>query len=82
MGILRRTERAMSGAKLADRKNTEGPMMDMFGLNQTIDKMTKASGVRWLGHVLRKEDGDVGRNALDFNVGGRRKEGLLRQVVS
>ena len=51
------------------------------GLNQTIDKMTKASGVRWLGHVLRKEDGDVGRNALDFNVGGRRKEGLLQQVV-
>ena len=75
MGILRRTERAMvramCGAKLADRKNTED-MMDILGLNQTIDKMAKAS---WLGHVLRKEDGDVVRNALEFDVEGRRKRG-------
>ena len=57
VGILRRRERAMvraiCGAKLADRKNTQD-MMDMLGLNQTIDKMAKASGVRWLGHVFRK----------------------------
>ena len=33
--------------------------MDMLGLTQTIDKMAKASEVTWLGHVLRKEDGDV-----------------------
>ena len=41
--------RAMCGAKLADRKNTENTesMMDMLGLNQTIDKMAKASGNRW-----------------------------------
>ena len=32
MGILRRTETAMCGAKLADRKNTKD-MMDMLGLN-------------------------------------------------
>ena len=42
MGILRRTERAMvkamCNAKLADGKNTED-MMDMLGLNQTINKM-------------------------------------------
>ena len=42
MGILRRTERAMvkamCGTKLADGKNTED-MMDMLGLNQTINKM-------------------------------------------
>ena len=51
MGILGRTERAMvramCGAKLADRKNTENTcMMDMLGLNQTIDKMAQKSGVR------------------------------------
>ena len=44
MGILRRTERAvvraMCGAKLADRKNAED-MMDMLGLNQTINKTPK-----------------------------------------
>ena len=70
MGILRRTERAMvkamCGAKLADRKNTED-MINMLGLNQTIDEMAKENGVRWLGHVMRKEDGDVERNALEFN---------------
>ena len=58
IGVLRRTERAMMramcGAKLADRKNTE-EIVDMLRLNQIIDKMAKASGVRWLGHVLRKE---------------------------
>ena len=49
MGILRRTERAMvkamCGAKLADRKNTED-MMDVLELNQIIDEMAKARGVR------------------------------------
>ena len=48
----------MCDAKLADWKNTED-MMDMLGLTQTIDKTAKASGVKWLGHVLRKQDGDV-----------------------
>ena len=45
--------RAICGAKLADRKNTED-MMDMLGLNQTIDKMAKASGVRWFGACFEK----------------------------
>ena len=71
--------RAMCGAKLADRKNTQD-MMDMLGLNPTIDKMAKASKVRWLGHVLRKEDGDVVRNALEFNVKGQRKRGRLKRT--
>ena len=82
MGILRTeraTVKAMCGAKLADRKNTED-MMDMLGLNQTIDKMTKASGVRRLGHVLRKEDGDVVGNASEFNIEGRRKRGRPKRT--
>ena len=87
MGILRRTERAMvkamCGAKLANRKNTKN-MMDtntgMLGLNQTVNKMAKASGVRWLGHVLRKEDRDVVRNALEFNVEGQRKRGRSKRT--
>ena len=79
MGVFRRTERAMCDAKPAERKNTEG-MMDMLGFNQTIDKMAKAIGVRWLGHVLRKEDDDVVRNALGFNVEGQRKRGRLKRM--
>ena len=78
MGVFRRTEkavvRAMCGAKLADRKNTED-IMALLGLNQIIDKMAKASGVRWLRHVLREEVGDVVRNALEqcFSTPSSRK---------
>ena len=76
IGYLDKSERtmvrAMCGAKLADRKNTED-IMDVLGLNQIINKMAKASGMRWLGHVLRKEDSDVVRNALKFNAERRRK---------
>ena len=78
VGILRKTERAMvramCGAKLANRESAED-MMDMLGLNQTI-----ASGVRWLGHVLTKEDRDVIRNALEFNVEGQRKRGRPKRT--
>ena len=63
-------------AKLADRKKTE----DMLGLNQTTDQMAKASRVRWLRHVLRKEVGYVVRNALEFNVEGRRKRGRPKRT--
>ena len=55
-------------------------MMDMLGLNQTIDKMAKASGVRWLGRALRKEDDDVVRNALNFNVGDEEREDNRKEL--
>ena len=55
-------------------------MVDMLGLNQIIDKMAKVSRVRWLRHVLRKEDGDVVRNAIEFNVEGRRKRGRPKRT--
>jgi len=37
--------RTMCGMKLMDRKNTD-ELMDMLGLNETLDKMAIASGVR------------------------------------
>ena len=30
--------------------------------------MAKANGVRWYGHVLRRDDGHVLRKALEFEV--------------
>ena len=33
----------------------------------------KANGVRWYGHVLRRDDGHVLRKALEFEVKGKRK---------
>ena len=59
MEILRRTERAMiramCGVKLLDQRNSE-EFMDMFGIRESLDRIAKASCVRWYGHALRKED--------------------------
>ena len=66
--ILRRTERAMvramCGQKVVDRKTTE-EQMDMLGLKETINRLATANGVRWYGHVLRRDDDSVLRVALE-----------------
>ena len=76
MAILRRTERAMvramCGAKLMEKKRTED-LMEMLGLKETAVQMAKANGVRWYGHVLRRDDGHVLRKALEFEVRAKRK---------
>jgi len=64
----------MCGVKLMDSKNTD-ELMDMLGLNDTLDKMAIASGVRWFGHVLIRDEIDVLREALQFEVDGRRGRG-------
>ena len=83
MAILRRTERAMvraiCGAKLIERRRTEH-LMEMLGLKETVVQMAKAYGVRWYGHVLRRDDGHVLRKALEFEVKGKRKRGRPRKI--
>jgi len=58
MTILRRTERTMirvmCDVKLMDRRNTED-LMAMLGLEESLDKMAKASSMWWCGHVLRRQ---------------------------
>ena len=57
--ILRRTERAMVRAmrdqKVVDRKTGE-EQMDTLELKETLDQLATANGVRWYGHVLRRDD--------------------------
>ena len=78
MAILRRTERAMvrsmSGVKLVDRKNME-ELMEMLGLKKTLDRMAKANGVRWYGHVIRREDDNILKKAMLMEVNGQQKRG-------
>ena len=54
--IMRRAERSMvrvmCSVKLVDKRNTE-EQMDMLRLKEAADKLAKANGVRWYGHVLR-----------------------------
>ena len=67
MAILRRTERAivraMCGAKLMGKKRTE-VLMEMLGLKETVVQRAKTNGVRWYGHVLRRDDGHVLRKSV------------------
>ena len=83
MVILRRTERAMvrsmCGVKLVDRKNTE-ELMKMLGLKETLDKMAKANGVRWYGHVVRRDDESILKKAMMFEVNGPQKRGRPKQT--
>ena len=64
--------RAMCHQKVVDRKTTE-EQMDVLGLKETIDQLATANGVRWYGHVLRRDDDSVLMVALDLEVSGRRK---------
>ena len=83
MLILRRTERSMvrsmCGVKLVDRKNTE-ELMKMLGLKETLDKMAKANGIRWYGHVVRRDDESILKKAMMFEVNGPRKRGRPKQT--
>ena len=46
--------------------------MSVLGLKDTLNGLARASGIRWYGHVLRRDNGDVLRRALDFEMAGRR----------
>ena len=49
--------------------------MEMLGMKETVVQMAKANGVRWYGHVLRRDDGHVLRKVQEFEVKGKRKCG-------
>ncbi|XP_033110260.1 uncharacterized protein LOC117111447 [Anneissia japonica] len=77
-GILRRTERAMiikmCGVKLAERRNTK-ELMERLGLSETIEEVVMRSCLRWMGHVLRKDEGDPVKRAWHLEIKGRRVRG-------
>ena len=83
MAILRRTERAMvramCGVKLMDKRSTE-ELMDMLGLKETVDRLAKANAVRWYGHILRREEKHILRQALELQVDGARGKGRPRKT--
>ena len=66
--------RVMCGAKLMKKKGTED-LIELLGFKETVVQMAKANGVRWYGHVLRRDDGHVLRKVLEFEVKGKRKRG-------
>ena len=78
MAILRRSERAtvrsMCGVKLVDRKKME-ELMEMLGLKETLDRMAKANGVRWYGHVTGRDNDNIMKKEMMMEVNRKRKRG-------
>ena len=52
-------------------------LISLLGLKDTLDGLARTSGLRWYGHVLRRNNGEVLRRVLDFEVVGRRGLGRL-----
>ena len=81
--ILWRTERvmmrAMCGQKVVDQKTTKEHMY-MMELKETMDRLATANGVRWYGHVLRRNDNSVLRVSLDLEVSIKRKRGRPKKT--
>ena len=79
--ILRRAEkwmlRMMCGVQLADGVSTK-ELMVRLGLDSTIVKVVRQGSLRWLGHVVRKEDDDCVKQAWRFEVVGSRGRGRPR----
>ena len=80
---LKRTERAMvramCGAKLMEKKKTDD-LMNMLGLKDTLYGLARASAVWWYGHVLRRDEDDILKKALDFKVEGKRGRGRPKKM--
>ena len=54
--------------------------MSLLSLKNTLDGLSRASGVQWYGHVLRRDNGDVLRKALNFKVVEKREHGQLNMM--
>ena len=52
----------------------------MLGIKEALDRMAKASSIRWYGHVLRNEDENVIVKALKFEVSGSSRRGKPKQT--
>ena len=52
----------------------------MLGIKESLDRMAKASSMRWYCHVLRKEDENVMVKALNFEVSGSGERGRPKQT--
>ena len=65
----------MCGVKLVDKKNI---LMDMLGLKEAPDKLARANGERWYGHVLRRPEEDDLMKAMAHKADGKRKQSRPR----
>ena len=81
---LERTEMRMvrwrCGASLRDRVPRAG-LREIMGIESVSDAV-KRNRLRWLGHGLRKDDGDWVKKIMLFEQEGKRGRGSLRMTWS
>ena len=63
--------------QLADGVSTK-KLMVRLGLDSTIVEVVRQGSLRWLSHVVRKEDDDYVKQAWRFEVVGSRRRGRPR----
>ena len=63
----------MSDVQLTDSVSTK-ELMVKFGLNNMITEMVRQESLRWLEHVVRKEDDDCVKQPKRFEFEGSRRE--------
>ena len=68
---------AMCVGKLVEKRNTV-ELIDMLGLKEVADKLARANGVKWYGHVLRRPEEDALIKAMAHEVDGKCKQGRPR----
>ena len=64
----------MFEVKLKDRTNTLG-LMERLGLKESVLEVVRRSGLRWMGHVLRREDEDPIKMAWELDENDARGRG-------
>ena len=50
--------------------------MERLGLEDTVVEMEKRSGLRWMGHVMRRNDDEPVKKAWDLKVDGISGRGM------
>ena len=84
VAILGRSEtsivRMMCGVKLVENSNTV-ELMDMLGLKEAADKLTKVNDESWYGHVLRQPEEDILIKIMVHKVDGKPKQGQPKDEI-
>ena len=73
-----RMVRWMSGVSLRERK-TNNELQRTMGIEPVMN-VVKRNRMRWLGHVLRKDESDWVRGVMEMNVEGSRGRGRPRRT--
>ena len=68
IAILKRLEkrkiRAMCGTKLIEKRSSQ-EVMELLGLEETLDRLAKANNMQWYRHALKRESDNVSGSGLE-----------------